>query len=67
MIKLIKKIIKSYLVFGLGMLFGAVIASVVSWAIMSITHGNPDLEKFLDVRECLEERIYEPESSENPI
>lgn len=59
MIKLIKKIIKYYLVFGLGVLFGAVIASVVSWTIMSITHGNPDLEKFLDVRECLKEKINE--------
>jgi len=49
------------------MLFGAVIASVVSWVIMSITHGNPDLEKFLDVRECLEEKINEQESPENPI
>jgi len=67
MMGLIKKIIKSYFVFGLGMLFGAVIASVVSWVIMSITHGNPDLEKFLDVRECLEEKINEQESPENPI
>ena len=59
MIRLIKKIIKSYLVFGLGVIFGAVIASVISWAVMTITHGNPDLEKFLDVRECLEEKINE--------
>jgi hypothetical protein len=59
MIRLIKKIIKSYLVFGLGVVFGAIIASVISWAIMTIAHGNPDLEKFLDVRECLEEKINE--------
>jgi hypothetical protein len=53
---MIKKLIKSYLAFGLGVLFGAAIAATVSWAVMSIAYGNPDLEKILDIRECLEEK-----------
>lgn len=65
--RLLRRLIKSYLVFGLGVVFGAVIASLISWAIMTIAHGNPDLEKFLDVRECLEEKINEQESPENSI
>jgi len=56
---MIKKIIKSYLAFGLGVLFGAAIAATVSWAVMSVSYGNPDLEKILDIRECLKEKIDE--------
>jgi len=59
---MIKKIIKSYLAFGLGVLFGAVIAATVSWIVMSVSYGNPDLEKILDIRECLEEKKYEQEN-----
>tara|TARA_R110000751_G_scaffold178434_1_gene284641 strand:- start:601 stop:777 length:177 start_codon:yes stop_codon:yes gene_type:complete len=54
--KLFKKIIKSYFVFGLGVIIGSVIASVTSWTVMSIAYGNPNLEKVLDIRECLEEK-----------
>jgi len=57
--KLFKKLIKSYLAFGLGMIVGSAIAAVVSWVVMSIAYGNPDLEEVLDIRECLEEKRNE--------
>jgi len=57
--KLFKKLIKSYLAFGLGMIAGSTIAAVVSWVVMSIAYGNPDLEEVLDIRECLEEKRNE--------
>jgi hypothetical protein len=57
--KLFKKLIKSYLVFGLGILAGSVIASVVSWSVMTIAYGNPDLERTLKIKECLQEKINE--------
>jgi len=53
---MIKKLIKSNITFGLGVLFGAVIAAISSWVVMSISYGNPDLERILDIRECLEEK-----------
>ena len=56
---MIKKIIKSYFVFGLGIVVGSVIATTVSWAIMSMAYGNPDLEEVLDIRKCLEEKLNE--------
>lgn len=57
--KLFKKLIKSYLVFGLGMIVGSIIASIVSWSVMTMAYGNPDLERTLKIRECLEEKINE--------
>jgi len=60
--KLFKKFIKSYLAFGLGMIAGSIIASITSWAVMSIAYGNPDLEEVLDIRECLEEKRNEKNS-----
>jgi len=57
--KLFKKFVKSYLAFGLGMVVGSAIAAVVSWILMSIAYGNPDLEEVLDIRECLEEKRNE--------
>lgn len=56
---MIKKIIKSYFVFGLGIIIGSVISSTVSWGIMSIAYGNPDLEEILNITECLEEKRNE--------
>jgi len=57
--KLFKKFIKSYLAFGLGVLVGSVIASVVSWSMMTMAYGNPDLEKTLKIKQCLEEKLNE--------
>jgi len=57
--KLFKKLIKSYLAFGLGMIVGSVIASIVSWSVMTMAYGSPDLERTLKIRECLEEKINE--------
>jgi len=57
--KLFKKLIKHYFAFGLGIVVGSIIATVTSWAIMTLAHGNPDLERTLKIRDCLEEKINE--------
>lgn len=57
--KLFKKFIKSYLAFGLGVVVGSVIASVVSWSVMTIAYGNPDLERTMQIKECLKEKFNE--------
>ena len=56
---MIKKIIKSYFVFGLGIIIGSAISATVSWGVMSIAYGNPDLEEILNITECLEEKRNE--------
>tara|TARA_R110002110_G_scaffold355536_1_gene565171 strand:+ start:180 stop:356 length:177 start_codon:yes stop_codon:yes gene_type:complete len=57
--KLFKKLIKNYLAFGLGIVTGSIIASIVSWMVMTLAYGNPDLEKTLKIKACLEEKINE--------
>lgn len=42
--------------FGLGTIFGAVIASIVTWSIMTAAYGMPDGAKILKIQNCLEEK-----------
>ena len=56
LLKYVKKIFFGYIVFGLGTVFGAVIASVVTWSIMSAAYGIPDTAKILKIQDCLEEK-----------
>jgi len=55
-LKYIKKFFFGYIVFGLGTVFGAVIASVVTWSIMSAAYGIPDAAEILKIQDCLEEK-----------
>jgi len=57
--KLFKKFIKSYLAFGLGVVFGASISTIVTYSIMMFAYGAPDAVKVLQIRQCLEEKINE--------
>ncbi len=57
--RLFKKIIKNYLFFGIGVIFGSAISTFVSYAIFSISHGTPTAAKVLQIQECLEEKINE--------
>jgi len=56
---LISGFAKSYAIFGLGVLFGSVIASVTTYAVMTACYGIPDTIKILEIQECLQEKIYE--------
>ncbi len=57
--RLFKKIIKNYLFFGIGVVFGSAISTFVSYAIFSISHGTPTAAKVLQIQKCLEEKINE--------
>jgi len=57
--KLFKRLFKSYLVFGLGVIFGSTISSLVTYAIMAFSYGSPDAIKILQIQQCLEEKISE--------
>jgi len=57
--KLVKKLVKNYLFFGLGVVFGSTIATFVTYAVFSITHGVPSAAKVLQIQQCLEEKLNE--------
>ncbi len=57
LMRLFKKIIKNYLFFGLGVIFGSVISTFVTYTVFSISHGTPAAAKVLQIQECLEARI----------
>ena len=52
----LKKLGASYIAFGLGTIFGSVVASVVGTMIYQVVNGNEDAAKILQITECLEER-----------
>tara|TARA_B100000900_G_C20495658_1_gene681469 strand:+ start:344 stop:520 length:177 start_codon:yes stop_codon:yes gene_type:complete len=57
--RLFKKLIKNYLFFGLGVIFGSIVATTVTYAVFSIGHGTPTAAKVLQIQKCLEEKINE--------
>jgi hypothetical protein len=52
----LKKISATYVAFGLGTIFGSIIASIVGTLIYQVVAGNEDAAKILQITECLEER-----------
>jgi hypothetical protein len=57
--KLFKKLVKNYLFFGIGVVFGSVISTFVAYTVFSISHGTPNAAKVLQIQECLKEKINE--------
>jgi len=47
-----------YLAFGVGVIFGAIIATLTSYYIFEAALGSPDAAKMLQIEKCLEERVY---------
>ena len=55
--KLFKRLVKAYFVFGLGVIFGAIVSTIVTYGIMSFACGDIDTIKILQIQECLKEKI----------
>jgi hypothetical protein len=53
----LKKLGASYIAFGLGTIFGSIVASVVGTMIYQVINGNEDAAKILQITQCLEERV----------
>ena len=53
----LKKLGASYIAFGIGTIFGSIVASVVGTLIYQVVTGNKDAAKILQITECLEERV----------
>jgi len=51
--------IKKYLFFGLGVIFGSAVATIITYIVLSACYGLPEIADVLEIRECLEEKINE--------
>ena len=54
----IKKLGAGYMGFAVGVIFGAIIATLTSYYIFEAALGSPDAGRVLQIQECLQERIY---------
>ncbi len=52
----LKKAGAAYVAFGVGTIFGSIIASIMGTLIYQVVTGNKDAERILQITECLEER-----------
>ena len=52
----LKKAGAAYIAFGIGTIFGSIIASIIGTLIYQVVTGNKDAERILQITECLEER-----------
>tara|TARA_R110002020_G_scaffold311832_1_gene527362 strand:+ start:1118 stop:1291 length:174 start_codon:yes stop_codon:yes gene_type:complete len=55
----VKKLGVGYLGFTVGVVFGAIVATLTSYYIFETAYGSPAAAKVLRIEECLLERINE--------
>jgi hypothetical protein len=56
---LLVKLVKSYFEFLSGLVFGAIVATIVTCAIYEIAVGHLSSAEFLKIRDCLEANYNE--------
>jgi uncharacterized membrane-anchored protein YhcB (DUF1043 family) len=54
-----RKIGTGYIGFVMGVIFGAIIATLTSYSIFAISGGDMTQAELLQIRDCLIERAYE--------
>ena len=54
----IKKLGAGYIGFAMGVVFGAIVATLTSYYIFETALGSPDAASVLQIQECLQERLY---------
>ena len=54
----VKKLGAGYIGFGMGVVFGAIVATLTSYYIFETALGSPEAGKILQIQECLQERVY---------
>ena len=52
-------LIKKYIEFGIGTVFGAIVATVMSFFIFNLAGGKMETAKLLQIEECLQEKAKE--------
>ena len=54
---MIKKLSTGYLAFGMGVIFGAIVATLTSYYIFEAALGKPEAAKILQIQDCIQEKI----------
>ena len=54
----VKNLGAGYLGFAMGVVFGAIVATLTSYYIFETALGSPDAASVLQIQECLQERLY---------
>ena len=57
MLSVLKKITSNYLSFGVGIIFGSLITSIVGTVIFQIATGDKYTMKIMNITECLEQKV----------
>ncbi len=52
-------IVKKYLFFGLGVIFGSIVGTFVTYTVMCALYGMPNTAEVLKLQECMENKIGE--------
>tara|TARA_R110002124_G_scaffold237052_1_gene402267 strand:- start:234 stop:404 length:171 start_codon:yes stop_codon:yes gene_type:complete len=55
---MMNKLGTGYLAFGVGVVFGAIIATMTSYYIFEAALGKPEAANILQIQDCLQEKIY---------
>ena len=55
----IRKLGAGYIGFAVGVIFGAIVATLTSYIVFTITLGDLDSARVLQIQDCLLERINE--------
>ena len=53
----IKMWMKKYLEFGLGTIFGAIVATITTYVVFQVAGGDIDQARFLQIQKCLVEKL----------
>ena len=54
----VKKLGAGYIGFAMGVVFGAIVATLTSYYIFEAALGSPDAARIFQIQECLQERLY---------
>jgi len=56
---MLRHALTGYMIFGLGVVFGTVVATLTTYYIFEAARGDVGTQEFLQIRQCIEERFDE--------
>ena len=56
---MLRQALTGYMMFGLGVIFGAVVATLTSYYVFEAVWGSVDAQEFLQIKHCIEEKFDE--------
>ena len=55
---MLKKLSSGYVGFAIGVIFGAIVATLTSYYIFEAALGSPEAGRVLQIQDCLEEKLF---------